>query len=139
MWRGSTVWAVVLSGAFLARTALDWLVPTSDFSVRSLATTLVAAGIFAAAGCVTAWRSRSLLAAVRVAAVTGIMSAGIDALGSLVLLAIWHDAGTRAAIEGSGGLEEVFVLPIFILLPGIVLGMIGGVVGITTRRLASAR
>jgi hypothetical protein len=43
-----------------------------------------------------------------------------------------------AAIHGSGGLGEALVLPVFLILPGIGLGGIGGVVGATARRLLSA-
>jgi hypothetical protein len=137
VWRTYAIWAVVLSAAFLARTALDWLVPTTDFRTRSAVTTYATAAIFVCAGCWAAWRSRSLVAAAFAAGTTGLMSAVIDALGSLVLLALWHDRATLAAIDGSGGLEEVFVLPLFILLPGILLGAFGGVVGCTMRKLAS--
>jgi hypothetical protein len=43
-----------------------------------------------------------------------------------------------AAIRASGGLGEVFELPIMMILPGAVLGTIGGVVCATVRRLRPA-
>ena len=60
-------------------------------------------------------------------------------VGAAGLLAIWHDADTMAAIRASGGLSEVFELPIMMILPGAVLGTIGGVVGATIKRLHSAQ
>jgi hypothetical protein len=40
-----------------------------------------------------------------------------------------------AAIRGSGGLAEVFTLPISMVAPGAVLGTVGGVAGAIFRRL----
>jgi hypothetical protein len=49
----------------------------------------------------------------------------IAALGSVVsiggdagLLAFWHDPATMLAIHKSGGLDEVFLLPFLLMLPG---------------------
>ena len=44
-----------------------------------------------------------------------------------------------AAIRASGGLGEVFELPVMMVVPGAVLGTIGGVVGATIKRLRSRR
>jgi len=35
VWRATWVWALLLSGSFVFRTAYDWLVPTTDFHVRA--------------------------------------------------------------------------------------------------------
>ena len=43
-----------------------------------------------------------------------------------------------AAIRASGGLGEVFELPIVMIFAGAVLGSIGGVVGAAISRLRSA-
>ena len=66
------------------------------------------------------------------------IGAVISVIGAAGLLAIWHDAGTMAAIRASGGLGEVFELPVMMIIPGAVLGTIGGVVGATIKRLRSA-
>ena len=67
------------------------------------------------------------------------MAAGalISVVGAAGLLAIWHDPNTMAAIRASGGLAEVFELPIMMILPGAVLGTIGGLIGATIKRLHS--
>jgi hypothetical protein len=62
----------------------------------------------------------------------------ISVIGAAGLLAIWHDAETMAAIRASGGLGEVFTMPVMMIIPGAVLGTLGGVVGATIRRLRSA-
>jgi hypothetical protein len=59
-------------------------------------------------------------------------------VGAATLLAIWHGADTMAAIRASGGLGEAFELPIMMILPGAVLGTLGGVVGATIKHLGSA-
>jgi hypothetical protein len=42
------------------------------------------------------------------------------------------------AIRTSGGLAEVLTLPLLMLLPGLILGTIGGVFGVAMNRLRSA-
>jgi hypothetical protein len=56
-------------------------------------------------------------------------AAPISIVAAASLLAIWHDPETMAALRTSGGLEEVFGLPIVLIFPGAVLGTIGGLIG----------
>ena len=134
-WRSTALWAALFAAAFLARTALDWLVPPSDFSLRSLVTTYLAIGILLCAGFSASWRVGSI----RAGAVAGILSTAIAApislVGASMLLAVWHDPGTMAAVEGSGGLGEAFVLPWMAIVPGALVGAVGGVVGAAASRL----
>jgi hypothetical protein len=41
------------------------------------------------------------------------------------------------AIRGSGGLGEVFELPLMMVVPGVLLGTLGGVIGTAIKRLQS--
>jgi hypothetical protein len=66
---------------------------------------------------------------------TASIGAAVSIAGTAALLAIWHDPQTMAAIVGSGGLGEVFTLPLMMVLPGLVLGVVGGIAG---RRRRSA-
>jgi hypothetical protein len=50
------------------------------------------------------------------------------------LLAIWHDPRTIAAIAGSGGLSEALFLPVWLVIPGVVIGGVGGILGAGVRR-----
>jgi hypothetical protein len=136
--RGSRLWAALFAGSFVARTAWDWLRPTTDFYTRSEISTALAAGILFAAGFWTAWRSGSFTAGAAAGFATTAIAAVLSFGGSAVLLAIWHDPRTMAAIDGSGGLEEVFVLPVMLIVPGLVIGAFGGVMGATARRLVRA-
>jgi len=136
-WRANRIWAGLLSGAFVARTALDWFWPTADFHARSMVSTTVGTGIFVWAGFFAAWRTDALRAGALAGIATALIGAIISVVGTSLLLAIWHDAPTLAAIDGSGGLGEVFTLPVMLVVPGALLGALGGLLGGTSRRLAS--
>jgi hypothetical protein len=138
VWRSARVWAVLFQGAFVTRTALDWLAPPVDFGTRSMVSTFVGIGLLLATGLSASLRSGSLLAGT----LTGVAATAIAAVLNLVvatgLLAIWHDASTMAAIHASGGLGEVFLFPVVLILPGAAFGTVGGIVGATIRRFRSA-
>lgn len=137
-WRNNRLWAVLFSAAFVARTALDWLVPTADFHVRATTSTALAIGILLCAGFWGAWRSGSLRAGALAGVATTLIAAVISiisASGAAALLAVWHDQQTLAAIQGSGGLEEVFTLPVTMVVPGACLGALGGMFGSAARRI----
>jgi hypothetical protein len=136
--RGARLWAALFAAAYVARTALDWLAPTSDFHTRSEVSTALAAGILLASGFWAAWRSGSFAAGAAVGLVTTAIAAVLNIAGTAALLAIWHDPHTMTAISGSGGLEEVLVLPAFLILPGGAIAGVGGLIGATARRLVRA-
>jgi hypothetical protein len=117
--RAVSFWAALFSASFVARTALDWSAPPNDFHTRSTVSTIIGAGILLAAG----WRSRSMIAGAAAGMATAGMAAIMSIAGTAGLLAIFHGA---AAIDRSGGLAEVFTLPLMMVLPGVVLGSIGG-------------
>jgi hypothetical protein len=131
--RSNSAPAVLIGGAFVARTALDWLQPPADFHTRSLISTLVMASILLASGFFASWKSGTILAGGLSGIATTALAALLSTAGALGLLAVWHDPTTLQAIEGSGGLGEVFFLPVMVILPGMVLGTIGGVVGALAR------
>jgi hypothetical protein len=136
--RGARLWAALFAGAYVARTAWDWLAPTTDFHARSEVSTALAAGILLASGFWAAWRSGSFASGAAVGLATTAMAAVLSIGGVALLLAIWHDPNTMTAIRGSGDLEESLVLPTFLILPGVALGGVGGLVGATAKRLVGA-
>ncbi len=138
VWRSARLWAAFFAAAFLARTALDWLMPATDFHARSNVSTLLGAGIVLLAGFWAASRSGSFAAGPVIGVATAAIAAPIEVLGAVTLLARWHDPITIAAIRGSGGLEEVLTLPFLMALPAIVLSTIGGTLGAAVKRLRSA-
>lgn len=133
--RSNTMWVVLFASASVGRQAYDWFVPTTDFVLRSDVTTYVATGLVLSGGFWTAWRSGSMIAGPLAGFTITAISAAISVIGCGLLLAIWHDPATLAAIGGSGGLDEVFLLPIFMIGPGVMLGTVGGMVGAGARRI----
>jgi len=133
--RGARLWAALFAAAYVARTALDWLRPTTDFHARSEVSTALAAGILLVSGFWTAWRSGSFAAGAAVGLVTTAIAAVLSIGGVALLLAIWHDQATMTAIRGSGNLQESLVLPTFLILPGMLIAGVGGVAGATAKRL----
>jgi hypothetical protein len=130
VWRTAWVWGVLLAAAVIARDALDWwLAPTQEFYARSIASTAIAVSLFTWSGFVTAWRSRSVPAGALAGVATGAISAAIVNLTSLVLLAVRHDPHTMTMIRASGGLDEVFVLPLIVIVPGTLCAAAGAAVG----------
>jgi hypothetical protein len=132
--RGARIWAVLFGGVVVARTALDWLSPVTDFHTRANVSTFVAVAILIAAGFAAAWRSGSFAAGAVGGAATAALAGAISIGGALALLAIRHDAATLAAIDGSGGLAEALTLPVAIVIPAAALGLVGGVGGSMVRR-----
>jgi hypothetical protein len=131
-------WAVLFAGAYVARFALDTLHPTTDFHARSQVSTYIAIGLLLAAGFWTAWRSGSFFSGAAAGFATVAAASVLSMGGIAVLLAFWHDAPAMNAISASGGLDEAFFLPAFLIVPGIVLGGIGGLVGAGAKRLSRA-
>ena len=97
--------------------------------------TSVGMGILLASGFWTAWRSGSFSAGAAAGLATTAFAAVLSTAGAAILLAVWHDSGTMTAIRGSGGLAEVFLLPTWLVVPGVVVGGIGGLLGAATRRM----
>src|SRR5215472_7173060 len=123
---GVHLFAALFSAQFLIRTALDWFLPTANFHFRS---TLSAAGFLAA------WRSDSFATGAIGGSLTAAIAAIMSIAGGAVMLAIWHDPQTMAAIRSSGGFAEVLSLPLFMVLPGALLGVCGGVASAALKRL----
>jgi hypothetical protein len=128
-WRSAGVWASLFAVSFLIRAAIDWRIPTTDFHLRSTVSTSIALGIFVLAGFWAGARTGSM----RTGAVVGLVSAAfavpLQLVGAALLIALWHDPATLAAIRGSGGLGEVFTLPIFTVLPCVLISAVGGILG----------
>ena len=127
--RASWPWAALFAAGFLARSAYDWFVPTTSFQLRSTVTTWYGVATLFAAASWTTWRSRRPLTGVLFAVVISQLAAVLTVVGSLLMLAVWHDAQTMDAIAGSGGLGEQFVLPFMMIVPAMIVGAAGAIVG----------
>jgi hypothetical protein len=135
---GARLGGALFGAAFVARTALDWFAPPLDFHTRATVSTDLGVGILLMTGFWAAWRAGSFVAGIVAGVAAAVIGAVISIVGAAALLAIWHDPQTMAAIRGSGGLGEVFTLPLMMVLPGLVLGTIGGIAGAAGKRLHSA-
>ena len=135
---GARLLGAVFGMAFAARTALDWFVPPLDFHTRANVSTDLGVGIMLVTGSWAAWRCRSVVAGTLAGVATALVGAVVSIVGAAALLAIWHDPQTLAAIRVSGGLGEVFTLPVMMVLPGLLLGTIGGLAGAAGRKWRSA-
>jgi len=136
--RSARVWAVLFAAAGITRTALDWLAPPVDFQTRATVSTFLGIGLLLATGIWASMRSGAFMAGAFAGIAATATAALISLVGATILLAIWHDPERMRAIDASGGLGEVFGLPIMMIVPGAVLGMIGGLLGATIKRMRSA-
>ena len=136
VWRATWIWGMAFAAAGVGRGALDWLSPTTDFALRSSISTGVGVGLLLLAGMHAGWRSGSFESGAVAGVITTAIAAVLCAGGTAVILGLWHDSATWAAVEGSGGLEEALVLPVLLIVPGLVVGATGGVIGGFARRLA---
>ena len=140
VWRAAGLWSVLLAVSVIGRDAIDWwLAPTSDFYARSIVSTSAAVACFACAGAVTAWRTRAIRSGMVAGIATGLIAAVVVNLSSSLMLALEHDAHTLAMIRASGGLEEVFVLPLFVILPGTLCATVGAVAARTLDAVVRSR
>jgi hypothetical protein len=138
VWRATWAWAVVFSGAFLARTAYDWLVPTTDFHLRAELSTYIGVATLLSIGLWAGWRSRSFAAGVVIPVVASQIAAIISVVGGGLLFALLDTPDVRLAIDGSGGLGEVFALPFMMIIPALIVGGIGSAAGSVGRKVRSA-
>ncbi len=126
VWLQNRLWIGVLSISMLARTAVDWFVPTDDFYSRSLWSTMLGIGVTMFVGFISGWRARSVVAAAFAAFATFAAAASFHTIGALVLIGGWHGPDTLAAIRQSGGLAEALTLPMMLCFPGAALGAVAG-------------
>ncbi len=85
--------------------------------------------LFLTAGLWVAWRSGSLRSGLLAGFVTSATAALVSIVGSALLLSIWHDPQTFARITNSGGLGEVFELPVLLIVPATFVAAIGAAAG----------
>ena len=135
VWRATWFWALTFSALFVARTAYDWRVPTTDFATRAAVSSWSGVAVLFIAAMWTAWRSRSFTAGLLIAMITSQIAAVMSVVGAAILLAVWHDAETQSAIAGSGGLAEVFTLPFMMIIPAVIVGITGSATASLSRRM----
>ena len=136
--RPARLWGALFGAAVVSRNALDWFAPPLNFQTRAAVSTYLGIGLLVASGFCAAWRSRSVVAGTVAGVTTAAIGGFISIVGAVGLLAIWHGPQTMMAVRGSGGLGEVFTLPLLMILPGLLVGTVGGIAGAASSRLHSA-
>lgn len=134
VWRATWVWAAVLAALTLGRSALDWFLPPASFYTRSMVTTYSHMGVFAAVGFRAVWRGQSLSGAAAAALGAQVIAVPMIFAGTVGLIGLWHDPQTLGAIEHSGGIGELFTLPLAVTGPAVLLSILGGGVGLILGR-----
>jgi hypothetical protein len=132
-WRQG-LWALAVAALFEARTAWDWFVPTTNFVPRSEMTTLVTIATLLVIGASSTMRTRSFKAGIVSTATALIGSALICSVVTTLMYWYWHSAELIAAIDRSGGLSEVYSLPIMLIVPGTLIGAFGAFVASMSHR-----
>lgn len=134
VWRATWMWAALFSASFVIRNAFDWFLPPASFRTRSMVTTWVAIGLIASASFSSAWRARSVRAALIASSAMIAIAVVFSDIGNGLMLAVWHDADTMWAIRHSGGMDEIWLLPIFAIVPATIVAVQAGIVA----RIAAA-
>ena len=86
-------------------------------------------------GTSSALRTRSIRAGIVATATALVVSAVLCSIATTVMYTAWSSPELRAAIVASGGLAEVYTLPIMMIVPGTFIGAIGASVLTLPRRL----
>jgi len=123
-WRPG-LWAIFLAAAYISRTAFDWFVPTTNFVPRAEATTLVMISTLLVIGASSTLRSQSIGAGIVATASALIMSAAMCTIATTLMYVGWQSPQLIDAINSSGGLAEVYSLPIMLIVPGTAIGAFG--------------
>jgi len=138
VWRTTWPWALVFSAPFLVRTAYDWLVPTTDFHLRAQLSTDLGIATLLLTGLWAGWRAQSFAAGVAIAVVVSQIAALISVVGGGLLFVLFATPEVRLAIDGSGGLGEVFALPFVMIIPALIVGSAGSAVASLCRKVRSS-
>jgi hypothetical protein len=131
------LWAVVLAALYVGRTAFDWFVPTTNFAPRAEATTLTMISTLLVIGGSSTLRTRSVLSGIVNTASALALAAVICAIANTAIYLNWRSPELIAAISRSGGLNEVFLLPFMLIVPGTLVGAIGATLASTRVRRIS--
>ena len=137
--RRAWMWGALVGAILVARYLIDSLDPVrytpGVVHPRSAIMSYALMATFASASAWWTWRTGHLRSGVLVALATAVCGGALSAGGTLACLAIWHDAETLRAVQGSGGLAEALWGVPFLLVP---IGLITGTMGAIAGRLANA-
>lgn len=130
VWRLAGVFCVFTFGLHMWREAIDELIYTDSYFMRSYILSYSMIGAYFAAGLWAGWRVRRILAGMLAAACTCLTGwSGAWAVAAILAL-------VQQAKYYPGGVDEMFLLPFMTLPLAVALGAAGGLVGSLMRRAA---
>ena len=132
--RASWPFGVLVGATLVVRYVFDTLDPVrytpGVVHPRSRIMSQMLVGILALSALRGAWRTTHLRAGVLIAVVTAVIGGVISVIGTVALLAIWHDPATLTAWDTSGGLDEALVgVPMLMIPIALVSGTVGAIAG----------
>ena len=135
MWRQTWMWAALLAAICVTRYLFDTLAPIhytrGVVALRSAVMSWALAGAFFGCGAWHTWRTRNPITGLLLALATASIGGLLTILVTGVSLAIRHDPATMAAIAGSGGIDELWAIPLLLQpLAALVTGSAGALVGL---------
>jgi hypothetical protein len=133
--RAIWMWSVLVAAICLWRYLLDTLAPIhytrGVVALRSEVMSWGLAGTFFGCGAWHTWRTRNPITGLLLALATASIGGLLTILVTGVSLAIRHDPATMAAIAGSGGIDELWAIPLLLQpLAALVTGSAGALVGL---------
>lgn len=133
LWRTAWPWAALIAAALTIRGAIDMLAPSpytrGVVHPRSMITSNMLFATWLVCGAWSAWRCGRLRSGIVVVFAASALGALLSMAGSLLLLAVWHDPETMAAINGSGGVDEMWGIPLMLIPIGTICGTVGALAG----------
>jgi len=137
LWRAVWPWATLIAAILVARGLVDMLAPTHYVRgvvhprSRVMGDALIA--VWVSSGFVAAWRFGRIRSGVLVAFAAAVAGGALSVAGSVLSLAIWHDPQHLDAIAHSGGLDEMYGVPLILVPVGTWFGTLGAVAGMAAR------
>ena len=139
-WRSAVPWALLFAAIFVLRTPIDALLPTRDFTVRAVVSTMLVFMAWFGCGIGVAWRTglarSGALAGIAMAVIAPFIAGVLNAVFVLALTYLRNEWAI-ANLERAGGITEVFLLPLVVTGPGMLMAGLGGLLGAVARRLSS--
>jgi hypothetical protein len=137
LWRAVWPWAWLIAAILVARGVVDMLVPThytrGVVHPRSRIMGEALVMVWVSSGLIAAWRFGRIRSGVLVAFSAAVAGGAMSVVGSLLSLALWHDPQTMDAIAHSGGLDEIYGVPLILVPVGTWFGIIGACAGMAAR------
>jgi hypothetical protein len=113
--------ATLVAATLIVRYLFDTLAPSPYTSgvihIRSSVMSWTLIAILALTAAVTVWRTGRVRSGVLAACVAALLGGIGSIVGTLVMLAIWHDPDTLRAWQSSGGLGEALIGVPALLMP----------------------